>query len=287
MSDKSTISLKNGSRIKKLKSTTSFVIPYIVWMALFLLVPMGILIFLAFSTYDFSQNSEVHIILSNWDYVFNSSYAVNVFWPCVLRSLYVSTVVTVICLIVGYPVAYFMTKIKAKYRALIMIFLSLPLWCNQVLRIVSWRTIFEIFGTNTNDYYLLNIIIAMVSMYMPFMILPIFTVLEKLDERVIEASYDLGCSKVQSFLKVVLPLSLGGIVSGIIMTFLPSLTSFEVSDAVSYNTSAGNRNGLIEVLSDTYPPEYNQYTMDVISNLKAKEAADILIYAYNEKKRET
>ena len=236
MSDKSTISLKNGSRIKKLKSTTSFVIPYIVWMALFLLVPMGILIFLAFSTYDFSQNSEVHIILSNWDYVFNSSYAVNVFWPCVLRSLYVSTVVTVICLIVGYPVAYFMTKIKAKYRALIMIFLSLPLWCNQVLRIVSWRTIFEIFGTNTNDYYLLNIIIAMVSMYMPFMILPIFTVLEKLDERVIEASYDLGCSKVQSFLKVVLPLSLGGIVSGIIMTFLPSLTSFEVSDAVSYNT---------------------------------------------------
>ena len=227
---------KNVGRTKKLKSTTSFVIPYIVWMALFLVVPMGILVFLAITTYDFSANSEVHFTLSNWDYVFNSSYAVNVFWPCVLRSFYVSFIVTVICLLIGYPVAFFMTKIKPKYRALIMIFLSLPLWCNQVLRIVSWRTIFEILGTNYNEYYLLNIIIAMVSMYMPFMILPIFTVLEKLDYRIIEASYDLGCSKLQSFLKVTLPLSLGGIVSGVIMTFLPSLTSFEVSDAISYNT---------------------------------------------------
>lgn len=66
-----------------------------------------------------------------------------------------------------------------------------------------------------------------------------------------------------------------------------TINSNYIADAVSYNTSAGNRNGLIEVLSDTYPPEYNQYTMDVISNLKAKEAAEILIYAYNEKKRET
>lgn len=224
------------SRIKHLKSTKSFAIPYLVWLGMFLVIPMAILIFLAFSTYDFSAHAEIHGTLNNWKYVFASSYALNVFWPSVFRSFYVSFIVTIICLLVGYPVAYFMTKMKARYRALVMIFLSLPLWCNQVLRIVSWRTIFEILNMNYNEYYIFNIIVAMVSMYMPFMILPIFTVLEKLDKRVVEASYDLGCSRIQSFFKVTLPLSLGGIVSGIIMTFLPSLTSFEVSDAVSYNT---------------------------------------------------
>ena len=80
-----------------------------------------------------------------------------------------------------------------------------------------------------------NIIVAMVSMYLPFMILPIYTVLEKIDPKLTEASYDLGCTKELSFIKVTFPLSLGGLVSGIIMTFLPSLTQFEVSDAISYN----------------------------------------------------
>ena len=236
MNDISQVITQDTKRIKKLKKTKSFAIPYLVWMGIFLVVPMMILIFLAFTTYDFSQNSEVHFTLSNWAYVFNSRYAVTVFWPSVFRSFYVSFIVTLICLVIGYPVAYHMSKLKAKYRALIMIFLSLPLWCNQVLRIISWRTIFEILGLNYNEFYIFNIIVAMVSMYLPFMILPIYTVLEKLDKRVIEASYDLGCSKIQSFFKVTLPLSLGGIVSGVIMTFLPSLTSFEVSDAVSYNT---------------------------------------------------
>ncbi|MBP5342891.1 ABC transporter permease [bacterium] len=236
MNDISQVITQDTKRIKKLKKTKSFAIPYLVWMGIFLVVPMLILIFLAFTTYDFSQNSEVHFTLSNWAYVFNSRYAVTVFWPSVFRSFYVSFIVTLICLVIGYPVAYLMSKLKAKYRALIMIFLSLPLWCNQVLRIISWRTIFEILGLNYNEFYIFNIIVAMVSMYLPFMILPIYTVLEKLDKRVIEASYDLGCSKIQSFFKVTLPLSLGGIVSGVIMTFLPSLTSFEVSDAVSYNT---------------------------------------------------
>jgi len=228
--------LFDKARKKKLKSTNSYAIPYLIWMFIFLVLPSLLLIFLAFSTYDFSINSEVHFTLDNWKFVFGSSYAKNVFWPSILRSLYISTIVTIICLLIGYPVAFFMTKIKAQYRALIMTFLTLPLWCNQVLRLVSWRTIFEILNLNYNKFYISNIICAMVSMYLPFMILPIYTVLEKIDEKVIEASYDLGCSKLQSFFRVILPLSLGGIVSGIIMVFLPSLTAFEVSDAVSYNT---------------------------------------------------
>ena len=228
--------LVQNKRTKKLKSPKSFVIPYLVWFSILLVLPSLILIFLSFSTYDFSVNSEIHFTLQNWRYVFGSSYSKNVFWPAIFRSFYISFIVTVVCLLIGYPVAFFMTKMKAKWRALMMAFLVLPLWCNQVLRIVSWRTIFEILNMNYYKFYTFNIVIAMVSMYLPYMILPIYTVLEKIDPKVIEASYDLGCNNIQSFLRVTLPLSLGGIVSGFIMVFLPSLTTFEVSDAVSYNS---------------------------------------------------
>ena len=224
------------TRKKKLSSTKAYVIPYIVWISILIILPTLILIFLSFSTYDFSSNSEIHFSLHNWKYIVGSEYAKNVFWPAIGRSVIISTFVTILCFIVGYPVALFMTKIKPIFRAFIMAFLALPLWSNQVLRIVSWRTIFEILNMNHNALYHLNIVIAMTSMYLPFMILPIFTVLEKIDSKVIEASYDLGCTKTQSFFKVIFPLSLGGIVSGIIMVFLPSLTTFEVSDAISYNT---------------------------------------------------
>ena len=221
---------------KRLRTTKVYAVPYLVWISILIILPTLILIFLSISTYDFSNNSEAHLSLENWKYIVGSEYAKNVFWPAIGRSMIISICVTVLCFIVGYPVALFMTKIKPVFRALMMAFLALPLWSNQVLRIVSWRTIFEILNMNHNSLYSLNIVIAMTSMYLPFMILPIFTVLEKIDKKVIEASYDLGCTKTQSFFKVIFPLSLGGIVSGIIMVFLPSLTTFEVSDAISYNT---------------------------------------------------
>ena len=228
--------LNTNKKQKKLKSTSSYVIPYLVWISIFLILPTLILIFLSFSTYDFSANSTVRFSFANWRYIFGSEYAKNVFWPAIGRSMYTSVAVTLVCFIVGYPVALFMTKIKPIFRTIILAFLALPLWCNQVLRIVSWRTIFEMLNMNHNSLYELNIIIALTSMYLPFMILPIFTVLEKIDPKVVEASYDLGCTKTESFFKVVFPLSLGGIVSGVIMVFLPCLTTFEVSDAISYNT---------------------------------------------------
>ena len=221
---------------KKLRTTKTYIIPYLIWISILIILPTIILIFLSFSTYDFSTNSEIHFSFKNWGYIIGSEYSRNVFWPAIFRSMEVSFFVTVFCFFIGYPVALLMTKMKPIFRALVMAFLALPLWSNQVLRIVSWRTIFEILNMNHNSLYIFNIIVALTSMYLPFMILPIFTVLEKIDSKVIEASYDLGCTKTQSFFKVVFPLSLGGIVSGIIMVFLPCLTTFEVSDAISYNT---------------------------------------------------
>ncbi len=227
---------------KKLKSTKNYAIPYLVWCFVLILIPSLVLIFIAFSTYDFTSGSDVSFTFNNFSYIFGSEYAISVFWPSIGRSFYISGAVTIICFFLGYPVAYLMKSMKPRVRAIIMGLLVLPLWSNQVLRIVSWRTIFELLHTNTTSFYQINIIIAMVSMYLPFMILPIYTVLEKIDSKIIEASYDLGASRKQTFFKVTLPLSLGGIISGVIMTFLPSLTSFEVSDAVSYQniTLLGN-----------------------------------------------
>ena len=224
-------------KVRRLKTTKPYVIPYLVWSLILLVLPFLLLIFMAFTTYDFSSGSEVAFTLKNWQYVFGSSYAQTVFWPAIWRTFYISFLVTVVCFLIGYPTAYVMTKIKPVWRIIIMALLVLPLWMNQVLRIVSWRTVFNmIYGTSISDHYTFCIIIAMTSMYLPFMIVPIYTVLEKIDPKLEEASYDLGCNKTQSFLKVIFPLSLGGIVSGIIMTFLPSITSFEVSDAVSDGT---------------------------------------------------
>ena len=117
---------------------------YLVWIAIFLVLPSLILIFLALTSYDFSPNAEFSFTIENWKYVFGSEYASNVFWPAVIRSVLISLCVTLLCLIIGYPVALFMTKMNRIARGILMAFLILPLWCNQVLRIVSWRTIFEI-----------------------------------------------------------------------------------------------------------------------------------------------
>ena len=220
---------------RKLKSTKIYILPYLVWSFIFLVIPVIILVIMAISSYNFSSDSEFKFTLSSWSYVFGSDERVTVFWSAVGKSFLYSFLVTLFCFLIGYPTAFFMTKISAKWRAILMALLILPLWSNQVLRIVSWRSIFEILNMNKSSLFGFNIVVAMISMYLPFMIIPIYTVLEKLDPKVIEASYDLGCTKAQSFLKVTFPLSLGGIVSGVVMTFLPALTQFEVSDAISYN----------------------------------------------------
>lgn len=227
----------NKMKISRLPSTKGYVVPYLIWCFILIVIPSIILIFIAFTNYNFENEiDEIRFTLANWEYIFKNETAVKVFWPAIGRSFLISMIVTIACLLLGYPVAYLMKTVKRKTRAIIMALLVLPLWSNQVLKIVSWRTIFELLNMNKVELYALNTVIAMISMYLPFMILPIYTVLEKIDPKVVEASYDLGCNPTLSFIKVIFPLSLGGIVSGIIMTFLPSLTQFEVSDVVSnYN----------------------------------------------------
>ena len=156
------------------------------------------------------------------------------------NSVRLSFLTTVICLLIGYPVAYYFANMKSKNKQLYVALIIVPVWSNMLLRIIAWEKLFypnsilnmfgisfDLIGTDT------AILIGMVSMYLPFMILPIYSVLDKMDKSLIEASRDLGANTLNTFLKVVFPLSLSGVLSGVLMTLLPSMTAFALPERLS------------------------------------------------------
>ncbi len=158
-----------------------------------------------------------------------------------IRSLYFALIATFICVIVGYPFAYFLTKLKAKTRALCILLINAPMWINMNLRIIGWKPLFEFPNGYLTSFFrdlgfgdinfLSNgvaLIVGLVYIYMPFMIIPIYTSIIKIDKSHLEASSDLGGSPYDTFMNVTLPLSLPGVLSGITMVFLPTATAILV-----------------------------------------------------------
>ena len=168
---------------------------------------------------------------------FSSTVYIEVF----LRSIYIALVSTVVCLIIGYPTAYILANMQSRFRNFLSVLFVLPMWMNFLLRTYAWRNLLEKSGVINSFLTYLGlpeqnlmytqsaVILCMVYNFLPFMILPIYNTLSKLDKSVIEASHDLGANHYQTLLKVVLPNSVPGIVSGITMTFVPSITAFAVS----------------------------------------------------------
>ncbi len=168
---------------------------------------------------------------------FSSTVYIEVF----LRSIYIAFVSTIICLLIGYPTAYILANMQSKMRDFLSILFVLPMWMNFLLRTYAWRNLLEKSGVVNSFLSFLGlpeqnlmytqsaVILCMVYNFLPFMILPIYNTLSKLDKSMLEASHDLGANHYQTLLKVVLPNSVPGIVSGITMTFVPSITAFAVS----------------------------------------------------------
>ncbi|MCR5233120.1 MAG: ABC transporter permease [Lachnospiraceae bacterium] len=151
-------------------------------------------------------------------------------------SLVIAVFVTVICLILAYPVAYILAKGQyARRHSFLMVFV-LPMWINFTLRITALKEILTLIEGNLAYYPFANTVICMVYDFLPFMIMPLFNALTKLDKSMIEAGHDLGATFPQVLLKIVLPLSIPGIVSGITMVFLPAMTNYVVLDMV-YNST--------------------------------------------------
>lgn len=205
-------------------------LPYIIWMLGFIILPLILIVYFAVF------NKSGQFTLENILLVTNS---VNM--KALLFSLKLSLISTFICLILSYPLALILCRTNIKSKSFIVLILILPMWMNFLLRTIAWQNILEKTGVLNTVLKLLNlsplniintpaaIILGMIYNFLPFMILPIYNTLSKIDKDVINAAKDLGANSFQTFSKVIFPLSLPGIISGITMVFVPSLTTFVIS----------------------------------------------------------
>ncbi len=202
--------------------------PYLVWMAIFIIVPLLIVVYFAFTT------PEGQFTLGNLAQV--AKYSDSLF-----QSLWLGLIATAICLLLGYPIAYIISKAREVSQRTMVLLIMLPMWMNFLLRTYAWMTILEANGIiNTllssvglGKLNLINtqgaVVLGMVYNFLPFMIMPIYSVIVKIDHRVVEAAEDLGAGRMKVFTKVLLPLSLPGILSGITMVFVPAVSTFVIS----------------------------------------------------------
>ena len=202
--------------------------PYTVWMTIFIIVPMGLVAWFALT--DSSGQFTLENILSVGQYS-------NVF----LRSIWLGLVATVVCLALGYPLAYIIAKMPAKRQSMMILLVMLPMWMNFLLRTYAWMTLLEDNGLINALFtaiglprvHMINtagaVVLGMVYNYIPYMILPIYSVLTKMDRSVIEAAQDLGADDRRVFLKVTMPMSMPGIISGVTMVFVPAVSTFIIS----------------------------------------------------------
>ena len=224
-----------------------FAIPYVIWMALFVVAPIIMVVIYAFSASVGGFTLDNFAKMGTYTVVFT-------------RSFKLALIATAICVLIGYPVSYKMSKEGPRFQRLAMVLIMLPMWMNFLLRTYSWMTILEnngllnqlfqkiglislynhIFGTNLEYFSMMNtqgaVVLGMVYNYLPFMILPIYSVIVKLDHSLIEAARDLGANSVQVFRRVILPLSLPGVLSGITMVFVPSVSTFAISKMLGGGT---------------------------------------------------
>ena len=199
-----------------MKSFKRLVYPYLVWAFIIIVLPMLIILFYAFTT---EGNSVINVKFSFDNFV--RFFSDPIFLNVLLRSVEIALVTTLICILIGYPAAYFIASLK-NGQSMAVLLVTLPQLINMLVRTYAWRGIL----LNTNFSPKLKIYIGMVYNFLPFMILQIYTSLSKMDKSLIVAAKDLGCDDKKAFLKVTLPLSIPGVISGITLVFLPAVSSF-------------------------------------------------------------
>ncbi len=196
--------------------------PYVLFLVLFVLLPLLLIVFYAFT------DPEGHFTLQNFVRFFTTSEAVNTF----IYSLAIAVLTTLICLLLGYPAAYIMATAEFKTPAVMAMLFILPMWINFLLRTLATVELFNMFSIPLGEGALLY---GMCYDFLPFMIYPIYNTLQKMDHSLIEAARDLGANNREVFFKVILPLSTPGIYSGIIMVFMPTVSTFAIAELLTRN----------------------------------------------------
>lgn len=230
-------------------SRKQLIIPYAVFLVLFVLLPLLVVFYYAFT------NGDGQFSVHNFVRFFQNSKAIGT----LVYSLAVAVLTTVFCLLLAYPAAYIMAKGAFRKKHTFLMLFVLPMWINFTLRITAMKEILSLIEGNLALHPFMNTIICMVYDFLPFMILPLYNALVRLDDSLIEAARDLGATKKQTFLKVVLPLSIPGVVSGVTMVFLPAMTNYVVLDMV-YNSTY-----IMGSLIGSYFSSYDWHNGSVIS----------------------
>ena len=217
-------------------------VPHSVWVVMFIVAPLLFVLAFAFRGADGGFAFDNIAELSQYGNVF-------------VLSISFALIATVVCLLIGYPLAYFMSRQSPRTQKILMVLVMLPMWCNLLIRTYALMALLDnggllnsllaslglpkipIVGTN------FGVILGMVYDFLPYMVLPIFTAMTKLDQRYIEASHDLGCNSWQTLTRVVLPLTMSGVISGVTMVFVPSISTFYISQKLGA--------GKIDLVGDT------------------------------------
>lgn len=200
-----------------MKQFNKLIVPYLIWMTVMIIVPMLMIVLYAF-TVKGNSVLTLKFTFDNFARFFSDSIFPSVLW----RSLKMAFLTTVICIAVGYPTAYIMARLKPNSQAVAVLLITLPMWINMLVRTYAWKGILSNFSLPSE----ISVYIGMVYNFLPFMILQIYNALNKIDPALIVAAQDLGADEKETFLKVVLPLSLSGVVSGVTLVFLPAVSSF-------------------------------------------------------------
>lgn len=216
--------------------------PHIVWAVLFILAPMLFVLYFAFTDGNGNFTTDNITAMGQYSHTF-------------ILSIAFALIATVVCLLIGYPLAYFMSRTSPRTRKVLMVLIMLPMWCNLLIRTYALMALLDnggllnsflesigmqrlpIVGTD------FGVILGMIYDFLPYMVLPIFTVMTKLDNRYIEAAHDLGCSNLQTLFRVVVPMTVSGVASGVTMVFVPSISTFYISQKLGA--------GKIDLVGDT------------------------------------
>ena len=210
----------------QLRNKKMLCLPYGVFLVCFVLAPLLVIIYYALT------NGEGRFTVANLTGFFENPKTTGT----LLYSFGVAIVTTSVCLLLAYPIAYILARGKMRHKSVVLMLFIMPMWINFTLRITALKEILTVIEGNLSFHPFLNTIIGMTYDFLPFMILPIYTTLLKIDKNLLEAASDLGADQVQTFFQVTLPLSVPGIISGIFMVFLPSMTNYVVLDML-YNST--------------------------------------------------
>ncbi len=212
--------------------------PYLIWMAIFVLVPMGMVLYFALTDPDTGR------------FTLDNLMGIEEFLPVFGESVWLAAVSALLCIVIAYPVAYVIAKAAPSRQRVLILLVMLPMCMSFLLRTLAWVALLEDTGILNRVLGSLGIgplklirtrgavILGMVYNYLPYMIMPLYSVLTKLDRRLIEAAEDLGCSGTQVFFKVILPLSAPGIISGTTMVFVPAVSTFYISKKLGSSGTA-------------------------------------------------